>query len=215
MNAIVLAGGKGTRLAPWLAPKCLMPVNGVTILQRLLKHLLVKQGDVVDRAIICTGYRSEDVEAAVVASAIPARRVLFSDAGEDVAMGARLLKARQSLPGGPALICYGDELADVDLGRMLETHEGKSITFAAAKMRIPGGTVTSLAPLRIVEGQEVLTNIGFVLVEPECWTHLQVTDGLSDWINRLAINVGVHYHTGRRATINSIADLRGAEEVWR
>ena len=41
MKAIILAGGKGTRLAPYTAvfPKPLMPVDGIPILEVIVKQL--------------------------------------------------------------------------------------------------------------------------------------------------------------------------------
>jgi NDP-sugar pyrophosphorylase family protein len=41
MKAIILAGGKGTRLAPYTTvfPKPLMPVDGIPILEVIVKQL--------------------------------------------------------------------------------------------------------------------------------------------------------------------------------
>jgi NDP-sugar pyrophosphorylase family protein len=213
MKAIVLAGGKGSRLQPWMAPKCLMPVNGVTILQRLLKHLL----GTVSRVIVCLGYRGSDVRAAVHEHGWSDRAVMFSDAGEDAAMGRRLLTARPLLSNDQALICYGDELADVDLAALKNEHDVacNAMTVTVHATPIPGGSVL----LRngryvIVEDETAVLNIGYVIVEPDCWRDLAPSDGLSDWINRVP-GVGIYCHKGKRATINSLADLKGAEEMWK
>lgn len=213
MNALILAGGRGSRLAPWPAPKCLLPVNGVSILQRLLNHVAT------DRMIICTGYRAADVERSMKEHVWTDPQVKFSNAGEYVPMGARLLAARPLTDGGRVLVCYGDELADVDIKRLLTAHGSNAVTFTAMNVKIPGGVVDMKgASARIVEGREMLMNIGFVIVEPLCWKYLKPDDGLSDWINHIGFNspssVGVYHHEGRRATINSLADLERAEEVW-
>lgn len=227
MNAIVLAGGRGTRLAPWPAPKCLLPVNGVPILSRLLKHVL--EGTIVDSAVVCVGYRGQDVVAAVEHSHLGAFEwdgvVQFSDEGEDAPMGRRLLAARKMLDESDrALICYGDELADVSLERLVSVHEsrgGCSMSFAAFYQKTTGGVVVEPRDadgrLVIDESAEALVNIGFVVVEPECWAHLRDEDGLSDWINRESLRgrVGLYRHYGKRATVNSLVDLKAAEELWR
>lgn len=223
--AIVLAGGRGSRLAPWPAPKCLLPVRGVTILERLLQHLLAS---VVARVVICTGYRAADVEASVRAHDWDEVSVSFSCAGQDAPMGARLLQARALAGDGRVLICYGDELADVDIRALVAAHASNAITLTAAYQKVPGGSICQNAERTIIsENRPVLVNIGFVLVEPQCWDYLHEDDGLSDWINRvsgLASRVtgergcghfGVHIHSGRRATVNSLAELRSAEEVWK
>ena len=229
MNAIILAGGKGSRLAPWHAPKCLLPIGGITILQRLLRHLLVVHEEIVDRVIVCSGYRDAEVKASISEHGWQPTVVLCSFAGEDAPMGARLLQAQPMTNSKRVLICYGDELADVDLRRLIAVHENNRyrMTFATVPASIPGGTVLQnevTGRLAIVEDERRLVNIGFVLVEPDCWTQLRGEDGLSHWITRVSQSVdekchdefvGPYLHDGKRATINSLADLPIAEELWR
>lgn len=192
-----------------------MPVNGVPILQRLLRHLLIKH-NVLERAIVCTGYRAADVRAAVVEHKW-GTRVSFSDAGEDATMGERLSRFN----GERIMVVYGDELADVDLIKLLENHSGsaRAITFTTADQLVPGGVVRyQNHKLKIHENTTEQVNIGFVIVEPETWQHLKNEDGMSDWINRVSDRipdrVGFYRHTGKRATINSLPDLKSAEEMW-
>lgn len=216
MDAIILAGGRGTRLQPWHAPKCLMPVNGVPMLHRLLGHLGHQK---IGHFIICVGHRASDVEASL--SYVSHFGYDISDAGAYAPMGARLLKASKLTRGNRVLICYGDELADVDVQKLVAAHETQKVplTFVCVKQKVPGGTVEidEWGRPRIVENQERLVNIGFVVVEPECWDLLTENDGLSDWINRVGETkrIGVYEHTGRRATVNALADLQHAEEVWK
>lgn len=221
LTAVILAGGHGSRLEPWHAPKCLMPIRGVTILQRLLKHLLVTHGDVVSRAIVCTGYRAADVEASIREHGWTEDQVVCSyNSTPGATMGERLAKAAHLLRER-AIVCYGDELADVDVKELLKFHrEGNHLsTFAAAEARIPGGYVCLDGQRVIEEDRAIFINIGFAVIEPVCWGALAGNDGLSDWINRIdeAVDrdaVGVYEHRGKRATVNTLADLRHAEEVW-
>jgi len=217
ITAIILAGGKGSRLAPWIAPKCLMPVNGVPVLHRLLSHLF--GFEVVGRAIICTGYRANDVEAAISNSwsiSVTSGRIAFSNAGEDAPMGERLFQARKLFGDDTVLVCYGDELADVDVKALAD--DQNTMAFAATPHAIPGGAVIREGDRwHVLENQPRLVNIGFVRAKPECWSTLTASDGVSDWINRTSVeqSVGLLKHHGKRATINSLADLKYAEEVWR
>ena len=224
---VILAGGRGSRLAPWPAPKCLMPVKGVAVIEWLLAHA---EAAGIPRAIVCTGYRAEDVRAAVErrSGALP---VAFSDAGLDAAMGLRLFRAlgEYGLRGEATtlrdrlyrtLICYGDELADIDFAALARHHEvaGLLMTFTACRQRVPFGVVrvNGGAGPRIDDNEVVLANIGFVIADPACWDMLHADDGLSDWVNRLAAlrQASCYLHEGKRASVNDLADLRRAEEVW-
>jgi mannose-1-phosphate guanylyltransferase len=55
MKAVVLVGGEGTRLRPLTlsAPKQMLPIVGVPMIERVLAHL-VSHG--VDEAILSMGY---------------------------------------------------------------------------------------------------------------------------------------------------------------
>ncbi|MDP3768601.1 MAG: NTP transferase domain-containing protein [Dehalococcoidia bacterium] len=214
MDALILAGGKGSRLSPWPAPKTLLPIAGVPMIERILRHL---EDGGISRAIICTGYRAGDVEAAVN------RRtgkiaVLPSNAGEDAPMGARLLRAREEHGiKGRVLVLYGDELSDMSIHTLVWFHEASlaRMTFVGHRYRLPFGVVERT---RIRDDEEVTVNIGLALAEPDCWAELRTEDGLSDWINRIGAREGAvacWRHNGKRATVNSLADLAYAEEVWR
>jgi choline kinase len=64
MTAVVLAAGMGTRLRPLTdtLPKCLLPVGGMTLLERTFRAL---DGAAVDRAVLVVGYREEQIRKAV------------------------------------------------------------------------------------------------------------------------------------------------------
>ena len=71
MKAILLAAGLGKRLAPVTGglPKCLVPVAGRTLLDRMIERL-VQAG--LDDIIVVTGHRHEDVERHLAGSQQPA-----------------------------------------------------------------------------------------------------------------------------------------------
>ena len=63
-TALLLAAGVGARLAPltYALPKCLVPVNGMPIVGRLLRAL---DHHGIDRLVIVAGYRAEMIRAYV------------------------------------------------------------------------------------------------------------------------------------------------------
>ena len=216
LTAIILAGGKGSRMAPWPAPKCLMPVKGTPIIHWIYRHL-ISQGDIFERIVVCTGYRADDV-----VSSMAGLHVCFSSAGEDATMMERLFKARQEYKiEGPCLVLYGDELADVSVSYLSEDHKNSKslMTMTVWDYRLPFGVYEKHNGGDINDRMRVKVNIGFALVEPEAWTYGHGCSGLSDFFNRLhympdgTSAVNVYEHTGKRVTINSLKELEEAEAM--
>lgn len=213
MIAYILAGGKGSRLEPWHAPKCLLPINGRPIIDRLLDHLK----ESIESVVVCVGYRASDVTGALRENILDFDQFAFSDAGKDATMIERLLHAK---PVERALVCYGDELADVDIQELLKDHKRSKafMTMTTYRERLPFGVYHEG---KIIEGKEVSVNIGFAVVEPQAWKYAEGCSGLSDFFNKLTwcvdgqSSVNVYEHTGRRATINNPSDIAKAEEMFK
>jgi histidinol-phosphate phosphatase family protein len=124
MQAVILAGGKGTRLAQALGmdiPKPMAPVQGVPLLQRTVE-LLRDQG--IDDILLLVHHRADVV------------REHFGDGSR---FGVRIRCLEESVPRGTAgalvdalpyleeefLVLYGDTLVDLDFRRMLDFHRAK------------------------------------------------------------------------------------------
>ncbi|MEX1365240.1 MAG: HAD-IIIA family hydrolase [Nannocystaceae bacterium] len=118
--AVILAGGKGTRLASVSEgrPKPLVPVAGVPVVVRQIE-LLVRYG--IDEVFLTTGYRAD---------------VLEAELGDGSRWGIALHHVREDTPLGTAggvaaladrlhedfLVLYGDVLVHIDLQRLLDFH---------------------------------------------------------------------------------------------
>lgn len=124
MQAVILAGGKGTRLAQALGmdiPKPMAPVLGVPLLQRTVE-LLRDQG--IDDILLLVHHRADVV------------RDHFGDGGK---FGVRIRYPEETTPRGTAgalidalphlddefLVLYGDTLVDLDFRRMLAFHQAR------------------------------------------------------------------------------------------
>ena len=75
MKCIILAAGTATRMRPLTdsIPKCLLPVGGKPILQRILEHV---SNAGIDTVGLVLGYRADEVRA-LVRKQFPFHRIRF------------------------------------------------------------------------------------------------------------------------------------------
>jgi mannose-1-phosphate guanylyltransferase len=135
VQALVLAGGEGTRLRPLTltTPKPVMPLAGRPFLSFMLDWL-ARHG--VDEAILALGYKSDEVHRVLGEDELGMRlRYLIEEEPLGTAGPLRLAADEGLLVGsGPILVVNGDCLTDFDLSAQLRQHEatGASGTLALA-----------------------------------------------------------------------------------
>mgnify|MGYP003302707658 CR=1 FL=1 len=131
MEAVVLAGGFGTRLKGCIdnIPKPLAPVNGKPFLLYLLDYLYANG---VHRAIISTGYLAEKVEQAI-GNRYRGMTVEYSVEDTPLGTGGGIKKALRKCTDDNVIVCNGDSFFDVDLFGMRRFHldSGYPVTLAA------------------------------------------------------------------------------------
>ncbi|MHC4443321.1 MAG: sugar phosphate nucleotidyltransferase [Planctomycetota bacterium] len=119
IKAVILAGGKGTRLKPLTAvfPKPLVPLGNKPILEILLRRLhSFGLADVT----ICTGYLSELIMAVCQDGSQYGLNITYSK--EEAPLGtAGPLGAVQGLTD-PFIVMNGDLLTTLDFNKMLDFH---------------------------------------------------------------------------------------------
>ncbi len=134
MEAIILAGGFGTRLRPCVdnLPKPLAPIGDRPFLHYLLDYLYVNG---VHRAIISTGYMAEYLEETIGKTY---RGMVIDYCREDspLGTGGAIKKALGMCRDKYAVAVNGDSFFDVDLFEMQKLHEesGCPITLAAREV---------------------------------------------------------------------------------
>ncbi len=194
MKCVILAGGKGTRIAEEsnIRPKPMVEVGGRPILWHIMK-LYASFG--VHEFIVCLGYKGYMVkeyfanyflhEADVTFDMSNNRveyhdcrsepwRVTLVDTGEETMTGGRLLKVRNYLdPVEPFCMTYGDGLADIDIGAEIEFHRAQRCQATVACVRPParfgrialdGTRVGSFEEKPAIDGG--LINGGFFVLQP-------------------------------------------------
>src|SRR4051794_25195563 len=120
MKAVVLAGGRGTRLAPYtnVLPKPLMPVGDMPILEILLRQLKVYG---VSDVVIAVGYLASLIQAYVGDGSRFGLNVTYSM--ETTPLGtAGPLKLVEGL-NDTFLIMNGDLLTSLNMGELIQFHQ--------------------------------------------------------------------------------------------
>jgi NDP-sugar pyrophosphorylase family protein len=120
VEAAILAGGLGTRLAACVAdrPKVLADVRGRPFLTYLLDQLAASG---VERAVLCTGYRGDMVEAALGARR-GALELAYSREREALGTGGALRLALGELRSKTVLVLNGDSFVEADLRELCAVH---------------------------------------------------------------------------------------------
>lgn len=194
MKAVILAGGRGTRLSEetGLRPKPMVEIGGRPILWHIMK--IYEAGGITD-FVICLGYRgwqikeyflnyarlssdlTVDLGSGTVEVLRPAAepwRISLIDTGEESQTGGRLARVGHLLQGeGAFCLTYGDGVGDVDIAASVAFHRahGKAATVTAV---VPPGRFGALerrgaAVTAFVEkpaGDGGMINGGFFVLSP-------------------------------------------------
>lgn len=117
MQAVVLAGGRGTRLGTEL-PKPLYPVLGIPMLEHTLSWLS-REG--IRDVVLCTGYRAKTIEEVIGDGARFGLRVRHAVESTPLGTGGAVALAKDLLEER-FIVAYGDVLCDVSLWDMMRAH---------------------------------------------------------------------------------------------
>lgn len=121
MDAIVLCGGKGTRLASVVSnvPKPLASVNGRPFLDYLLTYLA--SSGLVSRVILATGFLAEKIESHYGDSFASMPVVYSREIASLGTAGAVMLALRSYSVSAQFLILNGDSFIDADLNALVSS----------------------------------------------------------------------------------------------
>lgn len=219
LTAVVLCGGRGERLRPLTEslPKPLVRLNGRPLLDHLLGYLA---GQGVHHFVLCTGYKAEAIERFVAENLRPGCQVACVNSGEGASMADRILDARPRVEGR-ALVCYGDTLANVDIGKLMAEHlrSGALATVTVHPLRSPFGVVHVEEATGRVTGLEekpllpYWINIGYVVCEPAALELLERGADLVAHLRKLAARrtLSAYLHRGKHFTVNTEKERAEAE----
>jgi mannose-1-phosphate guanylyltransferase len=223
LKAVIQAGGRGTRLAPYstVLPKALMPIGEGTVIDHLLNQF--RDAGVVE--VIITVSRFGPLIRSYCGDG--SRWNLTIDyITEDVPLGTigGLALLRDRLDGS-FFVANSDVYTDLELKDLLAAHSNGSaaVTVVVTRQRVnvaygvldhSGGR---LLEFREKPSQEFSVSTGIYCMSPEVFEFIPPSGSFGfDHLMRAMLDrgapVGVHEHLGSWIDIGRVEDLRRAQE---
>jgi mannose-1-phosphate guanylyltransferase len=138
MQALILAGGEGTRLRPltYTVPKPVLPLAGRPHVAYVIDWL-VRHG--VDHVVVSCGHLAEGMRT-VLAELEPGVEIRYAEE-PDPRGTAGAIRFAEDMLGDRFLVLNGDVLCDLDLTALIEQHErtGARATIALYPVEEPSG----------------------------------------------------------------------------
>jgi len=245
MKVVILAGGLGTRISEetLVRPKPMVEIGGKPILWHIMK---IYAGYGHTDFVVCCGYKGymikeyfanyflhvSDVTFDLAKNAMEVHeqasepwRVTLVDTGESSQTGGRLRRVQRYVGDAPFCFTYGDGVADVDIGRLVEHHRasGRLATVTAVRpagrfgaLSIEGTRVSGFAEKPLGDGGWV--NGGFFVLEPGVFGYLH--DDADIWeqapLESLSRDgqLNAYLHEGFWQPMDTLREKAMLEELW-
>ncbi|HJT86109.1 MAG TPA: nucleotidyltransferase family protein [Nitrososphaeraceae archaeon] len=176
MQAVILAGGLGTRLQPYtfFIPKPMLPLGNKPLLEYLIEW--IKELNSVDEVIICVSYLHRTIEDYFEDGGRFGIKISYARSERPLATAGQLKTAEKFL-NDRFLCLYGDSIYDFDLAKMMHEHEISQAFLSMAllkyKTRLKYGFIDAdegdnfVTAWREKPEVEGLINIGCYIMEKE------------------------------------------------
>lgn len=158
MQAVILAGGMGTRISEetHLKPKPMIEIGGKPILWHIMKTYSAHG---IHDFIICLGYKGylikeyfanyflhtsnvtfdmRDNSMQVHRNSAEPWKVTLIDTGDSTMTGGRLKRIAPYLNGEDFCFTYGDGVADIDIKKLIEFHRSQKTMATVTAVQPPG-----------------------------------------------------------------------------
>jgi glucose-1-phosphate cytidylyltransferase len=196
MKAVILAGGRGTRISEEsdARPKPMIEIGGKPILWHVMK---IYSAAGVNEFVVCLGYRgymikeyfanyflhTSDVTIDVAENRMEVHarnaepwRVTLVDTGSETMTGGRIRRIRRYVEDGPFCMTYGDGVTDLNVRSVIDFHQrrGKAATVTAIQPQGRYGSVNVEGESGLVtdfeekpKGDGRWVNAGFFVLTPK------------------------------------------------
>lgn len=190
MDAIILAGGKGTRLKSVInnVPKPLAPVNGIPFLDVLLHQL--DKSNCVEKVILAVGYKAEQIIENYENCSKYRFEIIFSIEKEALGTGGAIKMAIANTNSDSFLVLNGDSYTDVNISKLIHTHNVSKASMTMVLREVENanryGSVLLDENQRIIKFEEKindsnpgLINAGIYVINKELFNEISVEKSIS------------------------------------
>ncbi|MBI4600081.1 nucleotidyltransferase family protein [Candidatus Uhrbacteria bacterium] len=208
MDAIILAGGKGTRMETD-TPKPLMVVRGKTILDHQIEYL--NSFPCIGCIILSLGNGAQEIERHVAARYL-GRDIVFSAEQRPLGTGGGLKLAMQKARSPRVLALNGDDITDIPVDVLEKMTEH---VICVAHPRLPFGRVVEKDGYAVFEEKPMLPDwisCGWYCFDREAILRVLPDEGSLEYDVFPAIKLRVYHHEGVWRPLNSKKDIQAFEE---
>ena len=247
MKAVILAGGYGTRISEetGVKPKPMVEIGDEPILWHIMKIYSTYD---INEFIICLGYKGHIIKKyfadyamlksdltfdlrennmRVHKNGTEPWRVTLVDTGLNSMTGGRIKRVASHIGNESFCMTYGDGVADIDIGRLIEFHKSLGRLATLTAVQPPGrfgafslekGTERIETFKEKPQGDGAWVNGGFFVLEPEVLNYIQddTTVWEKDPMEKLAQDgqLSAYRHKGFWQPMDTLRDKMMLEKLY-
>ncbi len=230
MKAVILAGGRGTRLHEETKniPKPMVKIGGKPILWHIMK---IYSSYGIKEFIICCGYKKKIIENYFKRYKLSKNKenwkVILVDTGKDTMTGGRLKRVKRFISKEKFFFfTYGDGLSDVNIKKLINFHIKKKKLATVTAARPPGRYGVLNIKKSMVEkfsekakGGDGYINGGFFVLSPKVLNLIK--NDKTTWEKEPMLKLAkkkqliAYKHDGFWQSMDTYRDKLQLEEIWK
>ena len=230
MKAVILAGGRGTRLNEETKniPKPMVKIGGKPILWHIMK---IYSSYGINEFIICCGYKKEIIENYFKRYNSPKNKenwkVTLIDTGKESMTGGRLKRVKRLISNEKFFFfTYGDGISDINIKKLINFHLKNKKLATVTAVRPPGRYgVLNIKNLMVkkfsekAKGGDGYINGGFFILSPKVLN--LINSDKTTWEQEPMLKLAkkkqlmAYKHDGFWQSMDTYRDKLQLEELWK